>query len=130
MLFNKSKNERGAAYISVILIVALLLIWVTFQLERLVQNQQTLTYDAGIVQAQYAAESGIEKMRSVLRDQADFDEPLTVQLETGQAEAEVVSRDPLRIRSVGRVDPDIQQTVTVELDRDTLNILTWSRQTE
>lgn len=121
------KNERGAAYISVIVIVALLFIWITFQLEKLVRNQQTLTYDTGIVQAQYAAESGIEKMRSLLRDQADFDDPLTVQLETGQAEVEVLSWDPLRIRSVGMVEPDIQQTVTVELDPDTLNILTWSR---
>ncbi|MFS8581164.1 MAG: hypothetical protein LOD88_14270, partial [Novibacillus thermophilus] len=79
--------------------------------------------------AQYAAESGIEYMRSILRDQGDVD-PLTVTLQTGEAAVEVVRRDPLRIRAVGRVGPNVQQTVTVELDPDTFEVVKWMRQTE
>lgn len=130
MTSDSGKRERGAAYIAVIVVVAVLFIWITFQLERLVQNQQTMHYDVGIIQAQYVAESGIEQMRVRLRDDPDFDQTLSIQLETGHAETEVVSRDPFRIRSVGRVEPNIQQTMTVELDPDTLQIVSWSRQTE
>lgn len=130
MRWNGRKGESGAAYISVIVIVALLFIWITFQLERLIQNQQTVHFDTGIIQAQHLAESGIEKMRSQLRNETDYDESVTVQLGTGEAEAQLISRNPLRVRSIGRVEPDIQQTITVELDPDTLQIVTWSRQTQ
>lgn len=120
-------EERGAAYISVILIIAVLFIWVAFQFEQLTINQQTVTYDYGIVQAQYLAESGIEQMRAALARDPEFDEDLTIHLDTGKAETDIVSRDPLRIRSTGLVAPDIRQTITVALDPTTLNITTWSR---
>ena len=120
-------EERGSAYISVIVIVALLFIWMTFQLEQLVQNQQTIAYDRGIMQAQYLAESGIEEMRWRLREGEEIEEALEIHLQSGTAEVEVLSASPLRIRSVGRVKPDIQQIITVELDPETWQIISWSR---
>lgn len=120
-------EERGSAYISVIVIVALLFIWMTFQLEQLVQNQQTIAYDRGIMQAQYLAESGIEEMRWRLREGEEIEEALEIHLQSGTAEVEVLSASPLRIRSVGRVKPDIQQIITVELDPETWQINSWSR---
>lgn len=128
-MWDFAREERGVAYLSVILLTTLLFAWVTFQLERVVQHHQTVHDDTAMIQAQYAAESGIEYMRSILRDQGDVD-PLTVTLQTGEAAVEVVRRDPLRIRAVGRVGPHVQQTVTVELDPDTFEVVKWMRQTE
>ena len=88
-----AREERGVAYLSVILLTTLLFAWVTFQLERVVQHHQTVHDDTAMIQAQYAAESGIEYMRSILRDQGDVD-PLTVTLQTGEAAVEVVRRIP------------------------------------
>lgn len=125
-LVHQVRNERGSAYLSIIIIVVVLLIWMTFQLDRLIQNQQTIQYDTGILQAHYVAESGIERARLMMQEQRLLDEPLIVTMTTGTAEVEVL-HDPLRIRSVGRVHPDIQQTITVELDPDHLNIVKWTR---
>lgn len=120
------RNERGSAYISLVVIIAVLFIWISFQLDRVIQNQQTIQYDTGILQAQYVAESGIERVRLMMQEQQVINEPLTVVLRSGTAEVEVL-HDPLRIRSVGRIAPDVQQTVTVEVDPNNLSILKWTR---
>lgn len=126
MAGKRRKNEDGVAYITVIIIVAVVFVWAAFQLERLVQNQQTMHVDVSIIQAQYVAESGIEEMRLRLRDGSEI-EPFVLSLQTGEAEVAIIHHDPLWIRSVGKVEPDIRQTVFVELSPDTLQIVSWSR---
>lgn len=120
-------DQRGAAYLSVIFVVVALFVWLTFELERTVQNQQTVAYNYGIVQAQYLAESGIEKLRDVLRENPEFTGPVKLHLSTGDAEAQVVSREPLQLRGIGKIEPDIQQTVYVELHPESLEIVQWWR---
>lgn len=120
-------DQRGAAYLSVIFVVVALFVWLTFELERTVQNQQTVAYNYGIVQAQYLAESGIEKLRDVLRENREFTGPVKLHLSTGDAEAQVVSREPLQLRGIGKIEPDIQQTVYVELHPESLEIVQWWR---
>ncbi|WP_054949411.1 hypothetical protein [Numidum massiliense] len=122
-----TQDERGAAYISVILTISLLFVWLTFQLEQLIQNQQTIAYDEKLVQAQYLAESGIERWRAARRVDDAFAGRLAFHLQTGSVEVKVVRRRPLQVQAIGKVAPDVQQTIVVELDTDTLQTLKWSR---
>lgn len=122
------KDQRGLVLPMVLAVMILVFMLITAAVSQAVSHRQAASGEWEMIQAQYAAESGIARMQQKLRRDPGWSGTLVTRINGMKASTAIIKKqNPLiQIRSVAKGER-VRQTVTVELDSETFEIKTWTR---
>ncbi|QKG84845.1 hypothetical protein GXN76_10440 [Kroppenstedtia pulmonis] len=122
------KDQRGLVLPMVLAVMILVFMLVTAAVSQAVSHRQAASGEWEMIQAQYAAESGIARMQQKLRSDPGWSGTLVTRINGMKASTTIVKKRSrmIQIRSVAK-GKRVRQTVTVELDSQTLQIEKWTR---
>ena len=121
------KRERGFVLPMVVFVLMICVFLCFFLISQLVRHHQFGLLYAKVIEAQYAAESGIALMQQELKNSPQHKEDLYFHQNGCFVTAKIIESEPfivIEATSMGRYG--VNQTIRAKIDPKTLTIAEWS----
>lgn len=121
------KKEQGFVLPVVVFVLMIIVFLCFFLISQLVRHQQFVLLYLKVIEAQYAAESGIALMQQQLKNNPQNQEDLYFEQNGFLVSTKIIASHPfLEIESISLGRYGVKQTVHAKVDPKTLMVTEWS----